>query len=159
MQRSERKRRLKIVSGGQSGVDRAALDAAIVVGFDYGGWCPRGGWAEDLTTAPGLLGRYPALKEMLSPGPAQRTRWNIRDSDAMLFLTGAVGMSVSRGTRLVRAEARRLGKPQLLVRLNDPDRLDTATKWLLLSSEVQTLNFGGPRESEAPGIYEEAFRF
>jgi hypothetical protein len=153
------KPRLKIVSGGQSGVDRAALDAAIAIGFDYGGRCPRGGWAEDLTTPPGLLGRYPALKETLSPDPAQRTRWNIRDSDAILFLAGTAGMSVSRGTRLAREEARRLGKPQLLVRLNEPDRLDKATKWLLLSSGVQTLNVGGPRESESPGIYEEAFQF
>ena len=152
------KRRLKIVSGGQSGVDRAALDAAIAIGFDYGGRCPRGGRAEDLTTPPGLLARYPALKETPSPDPAQRTRWNIRDSDASLFLTGAVGMSVSSGTLLAREEARRLGKPQLLVRL-ELDRLDKALDWLLLSSGVQTLNVGGPRESEAPGIYEEAFQF
>ena len=105
------------------------------------------------------MGRYPALKETLSPDPAQRTRWNISDSDAILFLAGTAGMSVSRGTRLAREEARRLGKPQLLVRLNEPDRLDKATKWLLLSSGVQTLNVGGPRESESPGIYEEAFQF
>ena len=65
---------LKIVSGGQSGVDRAALDAAIAIGFDDGGRCPSGGWAEDLTTPHGLLGRYPALKETLSPDPTQRTQ-------------------------------------------------------------------------------------
>ena len=54
---------------------RGSIGAAIAIGFDYGGRCPRGGWAEDLTTPPGLLGRYPALKETLSPDPAQRTRW------------------------------------------------------------------------------------
>ena len=68
-------------------------------------------------------------------------------------------MSVSRGTRLAREEAGRLGKPQLLVRLNEPDRLDKVTKWLLLSSGAQTLNVGCPRESEALGISDESFRF
>ena len=52
----------KIVSGGQSGVDRAALDFANEVSLDYGGWCPKGGWAEDLQEPPGLLNDYPALK-------------------------------------------------------------------------------------------------
>jgi Circularly permutated YpsA SLOG family len=50
---------ISIWSGGQTGVDRAALDFALRVGPDYGGWCPRGGWAEDFTMAPGLLAKYP----------------------------------------------------------------------------------------------------
>ena len=51
--------RMKIISGGQTGIDRAALDAAIEMGVDYGGWCPKGGWAEDFRKPPGLLARYP----------------------------------------------------------------------------------------------------
>ena len=53
--------KLIIISGGQSGVDRAALDVAIARGIAYGGWCPKGGWAEDLAVPPGLLARYPLL--------------------------------------------------------------------------------------------------
>jgi putative molybdenum carrier protein len=51
----------KIVSGGQTGVDRAALDAAIELGIEYGGWCPKGGWAEDHVIPPGVLVLYPKL--------------------------------------------------------------------------------------------------
>ena len=43
---------MKIISGGQTGIDRAALDAAIEMGVDYGGWCPKGGWAEDFANRP-----------------------------------------------------------------------------------------------------------
>ena len=52
-----------LISGGQSGVDRAVLDVAIARGIDYDGWCPHGGWAEDFPAPPGLLARYPKLKE------------------------------------------------------------------------------------------------
>jgi hypothetical protein len=75
---------MKVTSGGQSGVDRAALDAAIACGVDYGGWCPRGGWAEDFPQPPGLLANYPRLIETPSADPAQRTEWNVRDANAIL---------------------------------------------------------------------------
>jgi hypothetical protein len=71
---------MKIVSGGQSGVDRAALDVAIARGIPYGGWCPKGGWAEDMPAPPGLLAHYPHLRETPSADPAERTAWNVRDS-------------------------------------------------------------------------------
>jgi hypothetical protein len=71
---------LTIVSGGQTGVDRAALDAAIANSIDYGGWCPRGGRAEDMRRAPGVLVRYPKLHETPLADPAQRTEWNVRRS-------------------------------------------------------------------------------
>ena len=58
---------MKIISGGQTGVDRAALDVAIERGMDWGGWCPKGGWAEDLPDPPGLLPKYPHLKGSWSP--------------------------------------------------------------------------------------------
>jgi hypothetical protein len=75
---------MNIVSGGQTGVDRAALDVAIERGMDWGGWCPKGGWAEDLTEPPGVLTRYPKLKETPLANPVQRTEWNVRDADATL---------------------------------------------------------------------------
>jgi hypothetical protein len=73
---------MKILSGGQTGVDRAALDVAIARAMPYGGWCPRGGWAEDFSDSPGLLATYPHLRETPSRDPAQRTDWNVRDADA-----------------------------------------------------------------------------
>ena len=72
---------MEIVSGGQTGVDRAALDAALALGMRCGGWCPAGRWAEDGPIDP----RYP-LRETPSGDPAQRTEWNVRDSDATLIL-------------------------------------------------------------------------
>jgi hypothetical protein len=58
---------MKLICGGQSGVDRAVLDVAIERGIDYGGWCPKGGWAEDFPEPPGVLARYPALEATPSP--------------------------------------------------------------------------------------------
>ncbi len=77
---------LSIHTGGQTGVDRAALDFALARGLSYGGWCPRGGWAEDFPVAPGLLAEYPRLTETPSDLPEQRTAWNVRDSHATLIL-------------------------------------------------------------------------
>ena len=71
----------KIRTGGQSGVDRAALDVARELNIEICGWCPRGGWAEDYTTPPGLLSDYPELTETPSAGTTQRTLWNMRDAD------------------------------------------------------------------------------
>src|SRR5262245_53687608 len=76
-----------IISGGQTGVDRAALDAAIALGIPYGGWSPKGGWAEDMPSPPGILAHYPALRETSSADPSERTELNVRDSDATLLLT------------------------------------------------------------------------
>ena len=78
---------ITILSGGQTGVDRAALDAAIERGLAYRGWCPRGGSAEDLPEPPGLLARYPHLRETPEADPAERTRRNVRDGDRLLVLT------------------------------------------------------------------------
>jgi len=102
---------MKILSGGQSGVDRAALDAALARDLEYGGWCPRGGWAEDYPHPPGLLARYPKLAETPLADPAQRTEWNVHDADACLIIIEARGLAVSHGTMLAREQAARYGKP------------------------------------------------
>ena len=100
-----------MVSGGQTGVDRAALDTALELGLPYGGWCPPGGWAEDLTEPPGLLARYPRLRATPGSEPAQRTRWNVRDSDATLILVLAGHPPAAEsGTALTIAVAEELGR-------------------------------------------------
>ena len=77
---------VKIRTGGQSGVDRAAMDFARECGLELCGWCPKGGWAEDYPEPPGLLRDYPELQETPSEGTEQRTRWNMRDADAILTI-------------------------------------------------------------------------
>jgi len=149
---------MKIVCGGQSGVDRAALDAAIALGIPYGGWCPKGGWAEDFPDPPGLLAAYPSLNPAPSADPAKRTRRNVRESDRTLILTGAGGLAVSPGTELTLRYAERIGRPHLVVDACDPDAREAIRAWLSDAPDGLVLNVAGPRESNAPGIYEAARR-
>jgi len=161
--RNVAKRAMKLISGGQGGVDRAALDVALARGIEYGGWCPQGGWAEDFPTPPGLLARYSNLKETPLADPAQRTDWNVRDADACLILVDAGGVEVSAGTTLAQDLAHRYRKPLMVVNLDDPDALNRAALWLRVQQARHgsglTLAIGGPRESEAPGIYARAVTF
>jgi Circularly permutated YpsA SLOG family len=148
---------MMIISGGQSGVDRAALDVAIERGLSWGGWCPRGGWAEDFPDPPGLLAQYPELRETPLADPAQRTEWNVRDSDAILIVVDHAGLSVSRGTMGAQECARRHGKPVLVVDVSQPDAAVQVAGWLTDQRNRfcmrMKLGVGGPRESESPGIY------
>jgi hypothetical protein len=154
---------VKIITGGQTGVDRAALDVAVTNGIPYGGWCPRGGWAEDFPEPPGVRAIFPSLRETPLADLAQRTAWNIRDSDAVLILVGDAGTSVSAGTMLAGQLAEGQGKPTLVVDLSLEDAVAGVSEWL----ETQRARFGaglrlgigGPRESEASGIYERARAF
>jgi hypothetical protein len=151
---------MKIISGGQTGVDRAALDVAIERGMSWGGWCPKGGWAEDFPHPPGLLRKYPALRETPCSRPEQRTEWNVRDSDAVLIIADPRGLSVSEGTRCAQECADRYGKPLLVIDVSRPDAAAQVAEWLGVQrrrfGEQMTLGVGGPRESEAPGIYASA---
>jgi hypothetical protein len=154
---------MKLLSGGQSGVDRAVLDVAIERGIDYGGWCPKGGWAEDLTTPPGLLAKYPHLKATPLADPAQRTEYNVRDSDACMILVAASGFAVSKGTALAQELAHRCRKPLIVVDLGEAEAVAHAALWLRVQQRRLgtdlALAIGGPRESEAPGIYASAKTF
>ena len=141
----------RIVSGGQSGVDRAALDFAIAHGIAYGGWCPKGGWAEDYSDPPGVCARYPQLRETPDRDPRQRTEWNARDSDGTLVLT-RIGAS-SPGTSVGIAAARACAKPHLIVDIEAADAAGRIRAWLGANPGIRTLSIGGPRESETPGIY------
>jgi len=154
---------LKIITGGQTGVDRAALDVAVAHGVPYGGWCPRGGWAEDLPHPPGLLAKYPGLQETPLADPAQRTEWNVREAAAVMILTDAGEVSLSKGTALARALAEQYRKPLIVVDLRDRDAVAAAMAWLATirnaAGEVLRLGVGGPRESEVSGIYQRASEF
>lgn len=131
----------KIVSGGQTGVDRAALDVALALGLACGGWCPLGRRAED---GP-IPGRYP-VRECGSRDYAERTRLNVRDSDATLVLcTG----EPSGGSALTVRLARELGRPLLVI---DPDAADAGARFGEWIGTTTVLNVAGPRESTEPGI-------
>jgi Circularly permutated YpsA SLOG family len=149
---------MKIISGGQTGVDRAALDVAIERGMSWGGWCPRGGWAEDFPDPPGLLNEYPKLRETPFSQPEQRTEWNVRDSDAILIITDGEGLSVSKGTTRAQEWADHYGKPLLVIDVGLQDAAAQVVQWLRAQrrrfATHMTLGVGGPRESEARGIYE-----
>lgn len=150
---------MKIISGGQTGVDRAALDAAIEVGIDYGGWCPKGGWAEDLPNPPGLLAKYDRLQETPLADPAQRTEWNVRSADRLMVLLDQRGL-VSSGTDHAILHARALGRPVLVLDLDESGDMAAAATWFRECEERGlVLCIAGPRESEAPGIYAKAKRF
>ena len=87
----------RIRTGGQSGVDRAAMDFARENDIPLCGWCPKNGWAEDYPDPPGVLADYPELTETPSEGTEQRTKWNMRDCDAILTIIPE-GSSSSPGT-------------------------------------------------------------
>ncbi|MFQ3580835.1 MAG: putative molybdenum carrier protein [Chloracidobacterium sp.] len=133
-----------IVSGGQTGVDRAALDAARQVGLPRAGWCPRGRWAED-----GVIPATYPLVETPDAAPAQRTAWNVRDSNATLVL---VEDALLGGTALTVQYALAWRRPCALVTLGLPDAPAIITEWLGRLRPVR-LNIAGPRESEQPGVY------
>jgi hypothetical protein len=150
-------RRLTILSGGQTGVDRAALDVAIEAGIPYGGWCPKGGWAEDLPRRPGLLAVYPHLQATPRAEPMQRTEWNVRDADRLMLLVDGAGLQVSPGSEAARNFAATMGKPHIVLDLGADNALAPARAFL--GEEATTLCIAGPRESEAPGIYAKAHQF
>lgn len=137
----------KIVSGGQTGVDRAALDAAMAADIPVGGWCPRGRRAEDGR----IPDRYP-LNETPTDAYEQRTAWNVRDSDGTLIITSG---ALEGGTALTMTEAERQGRPVLHVRTMDRVPIPMIRAWGE-DHDIRTLNVAGPRASEVEGIYEKA---
>jgi hypothetical protein len=146
----------RLVSGGQTGVDRAALDVALEHGIPCGGWCPRGRRAED-GAVPAV---YP-LTETPLRNYRQRTAWNVRDSDATLVL--AWGRPTG-GTRFTVNTCREQGKPYRVEDLADPatwapEAIADVRHWLVILHAGHIVNVAGPRESTAPGIHARAMTF
>ncbi|MFQ5935422.1 MAG: putative molybdenum carrier protein [Acidiferrobacterales bacterium] len=140
----------RIISGGQAGVDRAALDVARELGVACGGWCPRGRRAED-----GVISEIYPLTETATTEYAERTEQNVLDADATLIITRGTPTG---GTALTAQIARRAKRPYLIVDLQEVPAADTVRKWMTQHSAL-TLNVAGPRESGCPGIYDEAAAF
>ena len=140
----------KIVSGGQTGVDRAALDSARALGLQRGGWCPSGRIAED-----GRLQLRYRLVETPSPDYWQRTEWNVRDSDGTLIINRGRLDGGTLATARYALEAH--AKPVYLVEIGRRIRRERFRAWVA-RHRIRVLNVAGPRESKRPGIYHEARR-
>jgi len=140
----------KIVSGGQTGVDRAALDVALKLGIPCGGWCPKGRRAED---GP-IAFRYP-LKETHSTNYRIRTEKNVRESHGTLVFTWGKPKG---GTALTIRFAQKYKRPYLIVDLSERGDPETVRKWVE-ADQIKVLNIAGLRESESPGIYDRAVHF
>jgi len=141
---------LRIISGGQTGVDRAALDVAFALGLPHGGFCPLGRRAED-----GPIPDHYPLVELASEDYAVRTERNVLESDGTIIL---YRYRLSGGTLLTFQLARRHQKSYRLVRLDRTPSISDALAWLH-SRDIQTLNVAGPRASSDPEIYELAATF
>lgn len=137
----------RIVSGGQTGADRGALDFAIEHGYTHGGWAPHGREAED-----GLVPLKYQLTELADGGYRQRTRLNVQDSDGTLIVN--LG-ELDGGTLATQAFAQQMSKPHLVVQLDAEITVEAAASVLawLREHAIKTLNVAGPRESKRPGIY------
>lgn len=143
----------KIISGGQTGVDRAALEMAIELGIPHGGWCPRGRLSED-----GLIPQQFQLQETESIQYHVRTEKNVLEADGTLILCAG---ALSSGTRLTRVFAQRHHKTYRVIdlRAKFPIAFHSLIRCWLREHNIQTLNVAGPRESSKRGIQAAAQRF
>ena len=137
---------LNIVSGGQTGADRAALDFAIEHGIPHGGWCPKGRLAED-----GPIDAVYELKETPNADYVQRTEWNARDSDGTVVFS--IGETLTGGSKMTVGFARRYGRPVLhLSRNGGPASPEMALRRFIDDHGINVLNVAGTRASEEPEV-------
>lgn len=137
----------RVVSGGQTGVDRGGLEAAMAIGLEHGGWCPKGRIAEDGTIPP----EYD-LTESRSPDYWVRTEQNVVDSDGTLILYRD---KLTGGTKFTQKMAKKHAKPFCLVDMNSDWDQAEVRDWLS-EQQIVILNVAGPRESSQPGILVES---
>ena len=137
----------KIVSGGQTGVDRAALDVALQLAIPHGGWCPK-----DRKALDGAIDERYHLEETPSSDYPQRTEWNVRDSDGTLIICQD---SVTGGTALTCRLAEQMQKPLLVIKLDRGFDQSEFTEWIQ-GNKINCLNIAGPRQDDLSNIYEQA---
>ena len=157
----------KIISGGQTGVDQAALQVAFDLGLNHGGWCPPERVCED--------GKIPYQFKLIETPQerdisaldiprSQRTIWNVRDADGVLiFVQSKAQRDILRqaqdpGTKLAIETSMKLGKPYLVIDLNASPDLHEIQNWIL-EFDIQVLSVGGPSEKTSPGIYRKTYQF
>lgn len=144
----------RVVSGGQSGADRAALDFALENNFETGGWIPKNRLAEDGK----IPEKYPNLRETETENPGERTESNVRDSDATLILSHG---DLNGGSKLTFELAEKYRKPCLhidFLKINMQTAMEKTRTWLD-SNDVKVLNAAGARASEDERIYEKTKDF
>lgn len=142
--------KIKIVSGGQTGVDRAALDAAIELGLECGGFCPKGRLAED-----GIIPSIYPLTETISFDNRERTRKNIAISDGTLIFFMTL---IDKGTQKTIDICKERNKPMLIYSLGKDLSQEKILDWIN-ANNISTLNIAGPRESNDPGIYQLVYSY
>jgi hypothetical protein len=137
----------KIISGGQTGADRAALDTAIKFNIDHGGWVPAGRKAED-----GVIPSLYHMDEMDTDHYARRTEQNIRDAQGTVIISRG---PLKGGSHLTWELSHTLKKPCCHVDLNEMDEFEAAVMLqdFLKTRHIQVLNVAGPRASQDAGIY------
>lgn len=143
---------LQIISGGQTGVDRAALDFALENKIDCYGWCPKGRMAED---GPIPLS-YP-LKETNESRYRERTIKNVEESQGLLVF---VDDKPDKGTILAIDQAEKQNIPTYIIHLTmNVEDQETGILNLFENSDISVINIVGPRESNSPGIYNKTKAF
>ena len=140
----------RIRTGGQSGADRAAMDFAKERNIPLCGWCPKDGWAEDFPEPPGILKDYPELTETPSKDTTQRTKWNMRDCDAILTIIPK-DSAYSAGTEVGLEEGETLKKPMFIA--CGIEDIPNIINWLEKLPDGIELCIGGSRASECSDIY------
>ena len=148
----------EIVSGGQTGVDRSALDIAIELKIPHGGWCPYERRAEDgiISTKYNLKeAPKPTLEESIDPDAIykKRTELNARDSDGTLIIVKDAPIG---GTLYTVEMVEKHKKPYLIFNLLDNPKITDVINWII-KNNIHKLNVAGPRASQTPGIYESAY--
>jgi hypothetical protein len=135
----------KIVSGGQTGADRAALDWAIRHGITHGGWCPKGRLAED-----GPIDAHYRLLETPTSRYPERTEWNVRDSDGIVVFS--IGLELSGGSRETIMLAQKHRRPVIHISREGTENPAGALREFIRVNGIRILNVAGPRQSEEPDI-------
>lgn len=142
----------KIISGGQTGVDRAALDVALKLKILHGGWCPK----DRLAELGEIIPKKYLLQETNSREFSQRTKLNVKDSDGTLILVTNAS-KITGGTRFTIDEAKFQHKPYLIVDLSNDVEINLVIQWIH-ANHIKILNIAGPRESKNSGIYDVSFK-